>query len=70
MKPRTNFDLYLERQLKDPDFAERFKKAGEAWDVSPKLASLRKTSGLSQKELPKRVGTSYRLKRRVLQRKQ
>ena len=58
MKPRTNFDIYLERQLKDPDFAERFKKAGEAWDVAVKLASLRKTSGLSQKELAKRVGTS------------
>lgn len=58
MKPRTNFDIYLEKQLKDPDFAERFKKAGEAWDVALKLASLRKASGLSQKELAKRVGTS------------
>jgi DNA-binding XRE family transcriptional regulator len=58
MKPRTNFDIYLEKQLKDPDFAERFKKAGEAWDVAFKLASLRKASGLSQKELAKRVGTS------------
>ena len=58
MKQRTNFDLYLEEQLKDPDFAERFKKAGEAWDVAIKLASLRKASGLSQKELAKRIGTS------------
>jgi transcriptional regulator with XRE-family HTH domain len=58
MKPRTNFDIYLEKQLKDPDFAERFKKAGEAWDVALKLASLRKASGLSQKELAKQVGTS------------
>src|SRR4030042_2525190 len=58
MRHRTNFDLYLEEQLKDPDFAERFKKAGEAWDVAIKLASLRKSSGMSQKELAKRVGTS------------
>jgi len=58
MKGMTNFDRYLEQQLKDPDFAERFKKAGEAWDVALKLASLRKASGLSQKELAKRVGTS------------
>ena len=58
MRHRTNFDLYLEKQLKDPDFAERFKKAGEAWDVAIKLASLRKSSGMSQKELAKRVGTS------------
>jgi transcriptional regulator with XRE-family HTH domain len=58
MKRKTNFDLYLEEQLKDRDFAERFKMAGEAWDVAIKLASLRKASGLSQKELAKRVGTS------------
>ena len=32
MKKKTNFDRYLEEHLKDPDFAERFRKAGEAWD--------------------------------------
>ena len=58
MKRQTNFDLYLEEQLKDADFADRFRKAGEAWDVAIQLASLRKKSGLSQKELAKRVGTS------------
>jgi transcriptional regulator with XRE-family HTH domain len=58
MKKKTNFDVYLEEQLKDPDFKERFKKAGEAWDVALRLASLRKTLGLSQKELAKRVKTS------------
>jgi len=58
MKQRTNFNLYLSEQLKNPDFAERFKKAGEAWDVAIKLSSLRKACGLSQKELAKRVGTS------------
>jgi len=58
MKRRTNFDLYLEKQLKDPVFAERFRKAGKAWDLSIQLVSLRKKVGLSQKELAKRVGTS------------
>lgn len=58
MRRQTNFDLYLEEQLRDPEFTERFKKAGEAWDVALKLASLRKESGLSQKELARRVGTS------------
>jgi hypothetical protein len=28
---KTNFDVFLEEQLRDPDFAERFKQAGEAW---------------------------------------
>jgi transcriptional regulator with XRE-family HTH domain len=58
MKGKTNFDIYLEEQLKDKDFAERFKRAGEAWDVAIQLASLRKDSGMSQKELARRVGTS------------
>ena len=31
---KTNFDLYLEQQLKDSRFAERFKRAGIAWDVT------------------------------------
>jgi len=58
MKRKTNFDQYLEEQLKDEVFAERFKKAGEAWDVALELAALRKESGLSQKALAKRVGTT------------
>jgi transcriptional regulator with XRE-family HTH domain len=58
MKKKTNFDRYLEEQLEDPDFAERFREAGEAWDVALQIAALREDSGLSQAELAKRVGTS------------
>jgi hypothetical protein len=39
MKRRTNFDIYLEEQLKDEDLAARFKKAGEAWDVALQTAN-------------------------------
>jgi hypothetical protein len=38
---KTNFDVFLEEQLRDPDFAERFKRAGEAWDVALQIAALR-----------------------------
>ena len=58
MRKKTNFEVYLEEQLKDPDFERRFRKAGEAWDVAIQIASLRKKSGLSQKELARRLGTS------------
>jgi len=44
MRDRRKFDSYLEEQSKDPDFREKFKKAGKAWDVSIQLASLRKKS--------------------------
>jgi transcriptional regulator with XRE-family HTH domain len=55
---KTNFDRYLEEQLKDPGFAERFENAGTAWDVALQIAALREKAGLSQKDLAKRLGTS------------
>ena len=58
MKKKTNFDAYLARQLKDPEFAARFERAGEAWDVALQIAALREKAGLSQKELAKRLHTS------------
>jgi len=58
MKKKTNFDEYLDEQLESEDFAERFKKAGEAWNIAVQLAALRKEAGLSQKELAQRAGTT------------
>jgi transcriptional regulator with XRE-family HTH domain len=55
---KTNFDRYLEKQLGDPAFAGRFKKAGEAWDVALQIAALREQAGLSQKGLAKLLKTS------------
>jgi len=55
---KTNFDLFLEEQLKDPDFAGRFERAGEAWDVALQIAALREKAGLSQKDLARKLKTS------------
>jgi DNA-binding XRE family transcriptional regulator len=55
---KTNFDQYLEEQLQDPAFADRFDRAGEAWDVALQIATLRREAGLSQKELAKLLKTS------------
>src|SRR5258705_3136701 len=55
---RTNFDRYLDEQLRDPAFAARFKSAGEAWDVALQIAALREKAGLSQKDLAKLLRTS------------
>ncbi len=55
---KTNFDRYLKEQLKDPAFEDRFKRAGEAWDVAIQIAALREKAGLSQKDLAKLLGTS------------
>ena len=55
---KTNFDRFLEEQLRDPDFAQRFKQAGEAWDVALQIAALREQAGLSQKDLARKLRTS------------
>jgi len=55
---KTNFDRYLDEQLRDPVFAARFQRAGEAWDVALQIAALRQQAGLSQKDLAKLLKTS------------
>ena len=55
---KTDFDLFLEEQLRDPDFAERFKRAGEAWDVALQIAALREKAGFSQRDLARKLKTS------------
>jgi transcriptional regulator with XRE-family HTH domain len=55
---KTNFDRYLEKQEENPEFAARFKNAGEAWDVALQIAALRERAGLSKKDLAKVLKTS------------
>jgi transcriptional regulator with XRE-family HTH domain len=55
---RSNFDAYLQEQMKDPAFAEKFRQAGEAWDVALQVATLRRKAGLSQKQLARRLRTT------------
>jgi len=64
MKRRTNFDLYLDEQMKDPDFADRLKKAGEVWEAALRSVVGRKTSRFrgsvpTEAELARREGRSY-----------
>lgn len=58
MKATTNFDRYLKEQMQDARFAERFERAGEAWDVALQIAALREQAGLSQKDLARLLKTS------------
>jgi hypothetical protein len=43
MGRKTNFDRYLEEHLEDPDFAERFREAGESWDKVMRQSNARET---------------------------
>jgi transcriptional regulator with XRE-family HTH domain len=55
---KTNFHRYLGEQLRDPAFAARFERAGEARDVALQIAALRQNAGLSQQDLAKLLKTS------------
>lgn len=54
-RKKTNFDLYLEEQLKDPAFAEGFERADREWDIAMQLHDLREKAGLSQAALARKV---------------
>ena len=42
---KNNFDKYLDEQLKDPEFAARFERAGEVMEVAIQIAALRTSYG-------------------------
>lgn len=44
---KTNFDLYLEEELRDPKFAECFRQAGKTWDRALQLAAQSEQTDLS-----------------------
>lgn len=54
----TNFDRHLAKYLDRPEFAERFRRASEEWDVALQLAKLRQDAGLSQAQLARKLNTS------------
>ena len=55
---KSNFDKYLDRQMEDPDFARRFRDADAEWNIALQIAELRKSSGLSQAQLARRLRSS------------
>lgn len=58
MKTPTNFDRYLDRQTRDPEFAARYRQADAGWAVVQQLADLRHARGISQRELARRASTT------------
>jgi transcriptional regulator with XRE-family HTH domain len=54
---KTNFDTYLDEQMREPVFADLFEQAGEMWDVALQITTLSKKAGLSQKELARLLRT-------------
>lgn len=55
---KSSFELHLEEELKDPAFAERYRRADEALDIALRIVEMREKAGLSQRELAKLAGTT------------
>jgi DNA-binding XRE family transcriptional regulator len=53
----SSFDAYLQEQLRDPDFRQRFQAADRALDVALRLADLRRQRGLTQAQVADMLGT-------------
>jgi ribosome-binding protein aMBF1 (putative translation factor) len=57
-KKKDDFEKYLEKQLKDPEFREEYEKLEPLYTVIKLEIKLRNEKRLSQKELAERMGTS------------
>jgi ribosome-binding protein aMBF1 (putative translation factor) len=55
---KDDFEKYLEKQLKDPEFKEEWEKLEPLYNLIEAEIKLRNKKKLSQKELAERMGTS------------
>ena len=58
MKRATNWDLYLQKQLSDPDMRALIEEELESLRVGTQIARWRQKKGLSQAQLATRAGMS------------
>ena len=56
MSDVSNFDTYLQEQLQDPEFRERFEAADRALEITFQLAELRRQRGLTQAQAASMMG--------------
>lgn len=58
IKKAPDFQDYLRKQLKDPQFKKYFDQYGKQLEIAYAILQLRKKQGLSQAELAKKIGTN------------
>jgi len=57
-KKSTNFDLYLQKLLKDPELKKYYDEVGKQLEIAYKILQLRKKQGITQSEFAKKIGTT------------
>jgi len=53
-----DFDEYLEKELKNPEFKRLYDEHGRQLEISYQILQLRKKKKISQAQLAKKIGTS------------
>ena len=57
-KIKTNYDVWREENMKDPEFRRLYKEEEAKFSVSQKIRRLRKKLGMTQQSLAKKVKTT------------
>ena len=57
---KTNFDAYLEEQLRNKEFATRFEKAGAEWNLGAKVRLVFERSDASKPSAVAEARAKYR----------
>jgi len=57
-KIKTNYDLWREENMKDPEFRRLYREEEAKFSVSQKIRQLRKKLGMTQQSLAKKVKTT------------
>jgi DNA-binding phage protein len=68
-RPRTGFDKYVNRRMKDPTFAAHYENAAAEIDATDKLVqaldSVRIANGMSKAEMARRISAKPEIVRRL-----
>ena len=57
-KIKTNYDVWREKNMRDPEFRKLYKEEEVKFSVSQKIRQLREKLGMTQQSLAKKVKTS------------
>ena len=57
-KNKTNYDIWFEKNMRDPVFRRLYKEEEAKFSVSQKIRHLREKLGMTQQSLAKKVKTS------------
>lgn len=53
----TNFDLYFEEQLKDPEFSKEYKALEPEYEIITQIIKTQTEQNITQKDLAEKIGS-------------